>query len=282
MFRAAASLIALVFFAGCASAQTTIERNFIPDASLDFPQFASSDDASTVRVDNAPWTAFLRKYVSETDGIALVDYAGVSDGDAAALDAYIAALEATDPASLTSDDQLAFWINLYNAVTVAMILDEYPLASIRDIKSNPFDFAGPWDDKRTTVAGVELSLNDIEHSIIRPAYNEPRIHYAVNCASIGCPNLRPEAYHGESLEASLDEQARAYISHPRGVRVENGAVVASKIFTWYKEDFGDNDAEILDHIRKYADADQRAALESETRIRRYEYDWSLNEKGAVK
>jgi len=269
---------AYLAFAGCASAQTAIERRFIPAAELDFPAFAESENQSEKRVDNTLWNAFLAKYlVDGDDGVTRIAYGAVSEEDDARLDDYIAALEATDPATLSSDEQLSYWINLYNAVTVALILDHYPLNSIRKIKSGPFDFDGPWDDKLVTVAGENLSLNDIEHGIIRAVFDEPRIHYAVNCASIGCPNLRREAFTAATLDAALSEQARLYINHPRGVSVdEKGRVTASKIFTWFREDFGETEADVLNHVRAFADPDLLGALSGADDIRRYEYDWALN------
>ncbi len=265
-------------FAGCASAQTAIERRFIPDAELAFPHFARSDDASPSVVDNTAWNTFLSRYlVVGEDGVNRVRYGAVTPDDRAALDGYIVSLEALDFAAYSSDEQLSAWINLYNAVTVALILDHYPLKSIRAIKSGPFDFDGPWDDKRATVAGEALSLNDIEHGIIRTVYDDPRIHYAVNCASIGCPNLRPTAYDGATINDALNEQARAYINHLRGVSVDDkGRVTASKIFAWYREDFGETEADVLNHAREFAEPALVDALSGATEIRRHEYDWALN------
>lgn len=284
LFRPLALTLISLAFAGCASAQTAIERRFIPDGEILFPQFAdaaavTNAGSTDTPVDNSAWNTFLRAYAQRSDdGIVLVDYATVTDEDRIGLERYIAALEATDPASLTSDEQLAFWINLYNAETVALILENYPIKSIRQIKNGLFDFSGPWNDKRITVAGADLSLNDVEHNIIRVLFNEPRIHYAVNCAAIGCPNLRLTAYDGASLDAALDERARDYINHPRGVSVDDrGRVTASKIFAWYREDFGDNEVDVLNHIRVIADPDLREKLDGKRDIRRYEYDWTLND-----
>ncbi len=279
VFRPFALALFCLAFVGCASAQTAIERRFIPAADLDFPAFAQSSDQSSLTVDNTAWNTFLERYVAaEDDGVARVRYGAVTQEDRKGLDGYVAMLEATDPTLLSSDEQLSYWINLYNAVTIALILDHYPLTSIRKIKSGPFDFDGPWDDKLVTVRGEALSLNDIEHAIIRAVFNEPRIHYAVNCASIGCPDLRPQAYDGASVDRALDEQARAYVNHPRGVSVDQkGRVTASKIYAWFREDFGETEENILNHIRLYADPALGEALEGAEEIRRYEYDWSLND-----
>lgn len=274
----AAAFSAIVSVGACASAQTAIERWVITDASLDFPVFASADETSALAVDNAAWNAFLERYVSRAaDGVMLADYGAVTDADKAALKNYVALLEATDPRRLASDEQLAYWLNFYNALTVDVILDNYPLRSIRSIKDGPFDLKGPWNNKRVTVLGEALSLDDIEHLIIRPIYAEPRIHYGVNCASIGCPNLQKTAFTGATLDADLTRAAREFVNHPRGVRVEDGRVTVSSIYAWFREDFGDDDKAVLDHIRLYADADLAAALEGRTRINRNEYDWALND-----
>jgi hypothetical protein len=171
--------------------------------------------------------------------------------------------------SLASNEQLAFWINLYNAATVRLILDNKGVASITDIKK-------PWDQNVVSVGGDQLTLNEIEHGIVRPVFRDARTHYALNCASIGCPNLAREPYRGHDLEAQLDAAARAYVNHPRGVSVEKGRVVASKIFGWYREDFGADEGAVLDHLRGYADAPLATALKGATKISDYRYDWALN------
>lgn len=277
-------LFSLIFAltANCASAQTTIERQYLPDVTLDFPEFSDHDATSSVIVDNSAWNEFLSTYLSiGPNGVALVNYGGVSDDDAAALNGYITYLEGLDPTTLTSDDQLAFWINLYNARTIKLILDNYPTPSIRKIKiGGGLNFAGPWDKVFVTVSGQQLSLNDIEHKVIRAVFDEPRIHYAVNCASIGCPSLKDEAYEGVTIDRQLNEAASDFVNHPRGIRVDNGRVTASKIFNWYREDFGTNEEAILNHVRLFANDELTSALEGKTSIRKYEYDWSLNDNTA--
>jgi hypothetical protein len=154
--------------------------------------------------------------------------------------------------------------------------------SIRDIKSHPLDFKGPWNDTRLNVEGTDLTLDNIENLIVRPVFDDPRIHYALNCAAIGCPNLRESAFTGAGLNAALDTQSRRFINDPRGVKVTDGDVTASRIFLWYEVDYGADAADVLGHIRQYAEPDLLNALEGKTSIDRYEYDWSLNEaSGAI-
>ncbi len=252
-----------------------VERNFVAPNKLVNEVFTRSDEQSTIVIDHSEWSHFLSKYASaRDDGLNVVDYRGVSSEDAMALDAYIEMLSAIDATTLNKDEQLAFWINMYNAVTVQLIIKSEPVDSIRDLNK-------PWDRPRVTVNGVFLTLNQIESGIIRPVYDDPRIHYAVNCASIGCPNLALMAYSGSTLNDMLDAGARNYINHPRGVTVKGRRVTASKIFGWYREDFGADIQAVLDHIRKYADDDLKAALEGRTKISKYKYDWNLNEPNAA-
>lgn len=248
-----------------------IERNFVPKAELIDPAFARRDTASVATIDHRAWTVFLDAYLVETpDGVNRVRYGAVTPADTENLDQYINSLAAISPAAYAPDVQLAYWINLYNAATIRLILTHYPLSSIQDIDD-------PWDQPVATVDGRALTLNDIEHGIIRPVFQDNRIHYAVNCASIGCPNLAPQAFTGARLDTMLDAAARAYISHPRGVRTKGRKAVLSKIFGWYQEDFGDNRTEVLAHLRQYADDDAAAALAAVRRITGYNYDWSLND-----
>lgn len=224
----------------------------------------------TPSLDHSAWNSFLASYVSPgADGVTRVNY-GAAKGAHGSLKGYIAGLEATDPTRLTRDAAMAYWINLYNAKTVDVILDNYPVASIRDIGGGLFS-RGPWDDKVSTVAGRSLSLNDIEHGILRPIWNDPRIHYAVNCASIGCPNLRTSAFTAASLNSDLDQAARDYITHPRGAQMTSNGLVVSSIFDWYKVDFGGNDAGVIAHLAQYG------GPTGATRIYDDRYDWALND-----
>ncbi len=239
------------------------------------PAFAQDDmmSSSMEASVNAPYTAFLQKYLVEKDGIQLVRYADVTPADKTALDEYIATLEGLAPSEMSRDEALAYYFNLYNAETISLILDAYPVKSIRSL--GIFN-SGPWKKKVVTVEGRELSLDDIEHNTVRANYDEPRVHYAFNCASIGCPNLKPSAWEAATLDADLDAAARTYIAHPRGITIENGRVTASNIYDWFSEDFGDNESEVLDHIRQYAQGDKAEALVGVTKIDRYAYDWDLN------
>ena len=230
----------------------------------------------TTAMDHSAWAGFLSRHVRPgADGVARVDYAAAK-GDHAALEGYVAQLEATDPTQLSRDAAMAYWINLYNAKTVDIILDNYPVASIRDIGGGLFS-RGPWDDEVVTVAGQRLSLNDIEHGILRPVWGDPRIHYAVNCASIGCPDLAAQPYTGANLQGMLDQAARTYVNHPRGARVDGGRLTVSSIYEWYQSDFGASDQGVIAHLRQYAEPGLAGQLASVSSVYDDAYDWSLND-----
>ena len=211
------------------------------------------------------------------DGVVRVDYAAwkTSGKDRAALKAYLGALTAMDPLTLTRAEQFAFWANLYNALTIEVVLDAYPVASIRDIDAGLFS-SGPWKRTVATVNGAALSLDSIEHDILRSGWKDARVHYAVNCASFSCPNLPLKAWRGATLDADLDAAAAAYVNHPRGVRFEGEALVVSSTYSWYQRDFGRNDAEVIAHLVKYAADPMKQKLLAVSAIGRDVYDWSIN------
>lgn len=272
-----------ILLTGCATTQNIVETAAITESRLTFPSVAKFTAQSQKTIDHSAFDQFLRTYyVAPTNtnaphyGAALLRYADVTPADKAALIAYINRLQAVQVTSLNQDEQLAFWINLYNAQTIRVILDNYPVDSIRSIKTHAFDFKGPWNDASLTVEGETLTLDNIENRIVRPIFNDPRIHYALNCAAIGCPNLRAQAFKGAGLNAVLDTQARAFINNPRAIKNEDGRIIASRIFLWYKKDYGDSEEDILSHIRRYANPELLQSLQGATNIDVYEYDWALN------
>jgi len=241
--------------------------------------WAPNDPQSTMTVDHSAWDGFLKKYVvPNQDGINRVAYGKVTAADRASLDGYVKSLEAVPVGKLNRAEQRAFWTNLYNALTVKTILDHYPVESIRDIDISPGLFSdGPWGAKIAKVDGVEVSLDDIEHRILRPIWKDPRTHYSVNCASLGCPNLQPEAFTAANTEELLDRGAREYINNPRGVWFDGDKLKVSSIYKWFMSDFGGNYAGVLEHLKKYAKPELRDKLSQEKRFRGTDYNWSLND-----
>jgi hypothetical protein len=241
--------------------------------------WARADSASTVEVDHSAWSSLLERYVeSHPDGVNRFAYGSVSGQDRSELTSYLDRLSNTCVTCLRKEKQRAYWINLYNALTIQTVLGHYPVESIRDIDISPGFFSqGPWGKKLITIEGVGVSLDDIEHRILRPLWSDPRTHYAVNCASIGCPNLMPEAYTASNMEALLDAGARAYVNHARGASIEGGDLAVSSIYSWFVVDFGDSDAGVIAHLKRYAEPELASKLARIDSIDDHDYDWSLNE-----
>ena len=257
-----------------------LERLFAPAAQAWIFWDAHGDAAG---IDHSAWRRFLQAHVKHgDDGINRVDYAKVTTEEHNALREYIHGLEQVGIRGYSRDEQLAYWINLYNAATVSLVLDHYPVASIRDIDISPgFLSIGPWGKKLLHIEGKAVSLNDIEHRILRPLWKDPRLHYALNCASLGCPNLEATAYTAASTPALLEHAARAYVNDPRGVTIAGGELRVSSIYSWFREDFGGGDAGVIKHLRHYAAPELATALAGFDRIDDDSYDWALNDTDPV-
>ncbi len=249
-----------------------------PKAEL-WPRWQAHDPGATLSIAHREWDQLLKAYVMPgSDGVNRFGYGRISDADRARLAAYIDRLAAIPISRFARSEQLPFWINLYNALTVKVVLDHYPVKSIREIRLSPGLFAiGPWGRKLVQVEGEALSLDDIEHRILRPIWRDPRLHYAVNCASLGCPNLPPDAFTAENVERLLEAGARAYVNHPRGARLEGGRLIVSSIYVWFEEDFGDTSKGVISHLRRYASPVLADALDGVSRIADDGYDWALND-----
>ncbi|MGI9351235.1 MAG: DUF547 domain-containing protein [Rhizobiaceae bacterium] len=274
-----AALVTIPLTAGSTFAQSAIEKSLVAKSRLHARIWTRHDSDSSIEVNHGAWNAFLKKYVGpDNRGINLVAYSRVSNSDKASLKNYLEALQSTDVTKLNRNEQYAFWINLYNASTVNIGIDNYPVKSILNVKSSILDLKGPFNDPVATVNGKTLTLDDIESGIVRPIWKDPRLHYAFNCAAVSCPNLGSEAYLGKNINAQLDAAAASYVNDTRGVRIEGDKITASKIYFWYDVDFGGNEVGILSHIRKYAKPGLKSALDGKTGIAKYEYDWALNDR----
>ncbi|GAA6153731.1 DUF547 domain-containing protein [Pseudoteredinibacter isoporae] len=221
----------------------------------------------------ADWQAFLDTYVSpDAQGVNRVAYGDVSKEDKQTLQRHLNALAELDPREWSEAEQQAFWINTYNIAVVNLVLDHYPLDSIKDIRlsfKSLFN-AGPWEDKILVVAGKKLSLNDIEHRILRPIWKDARFHFALNCASIGCPNLAKEVYRAESLDEQLERAKREFLSSSRAFSVSGESYRLSSIFNWYWQDFAPEKKQLWRYFQG------QGLIEKPVESFSYDYDWDLN------
>jgi len=250
-----------------------------PKADL-WPRWEKNDPANKQKIDHSAWDAFLKKYIvaPHPSGINRVNYATVAPEDRTALANYVKSLESVAVSGYSRAEQRAYWINLYNAKTVELILTRFPVKSIRDINISPGLFSsGPWGAKLMTVEGEKLALDDIEHRILRPIWKDNRIHYAVNCASLGCPNLQPAAFTAENTESLLERGAREYVNHRRGVSLQSGKLKVSSLYVWFQEDFGGSAEGLMEHWAKYAGKTLADALLSYSGGLEHDYDWRLND-----
>ncbi len=232
------------------------------------------------KVDHAVWDRLLKKYVDDNG---MVDYAGwkASKSDTGFLKQYLATLGRGNPeAPTTKQGKLAFWINAYNALTVYGILEVYPTSSIRNHTAKLIGY-NIWDDLLLPVAGKKYSLNAIEHKILRKL-GEPRIHFAIVCASIGCPRLRSEAYTPKHLESQLAANTRDFFSRRRNLQVDlnRRQVRVSSILDWFGKDFGSTPQKALGRLAESMpnDATGRLIEQGEFSVDYLDYDWSLNKQ----
>lgn len=223
-------------------------------------------------VDHSGWDAMLKKHVDKNG---LVNYKGFK-AEILSLDRYLKSLEASGPNDTWSkNEQLAYWINAYNAFTVKLILEYYPVESIKDIGSKiqiPFVNTA-WDIKFINIGGEELSLNNIEHNIIRKNFEEPRIHFALVCAALSCPKLRNEAYDPDQLDNQLTAQTKSFLANPEKNQIKSDAIKLSKLFSWYGGDFTKKTS-LIEYLNLYSPVE----IDDNVNKSYMDYDWSLNEQ----
>ena len=239
----------------------------------------ASNESSTTVVDHSGWQRILDRYikVDTQNNLNLFGYSAISEStqDSRALAEYVKSLAAIDPRSLSKREQLPYWTNLYNALTVKLVVDAYPVESIKNV--GPVPGLGPWDHPVVHIAGQPLTLNNIEHGILRPIWKDARIHYIINCASYGCPNLPQNAVVAEGLEGTLEAAAKDFINSPRGVNLKGNTLVLSSIYSWFAGDFGGSEKTVLQHIEKYATHDTLSKLQNYQGQIAYDYPWQLNQ-----
>ena len=243
----------------------------------------AADETSSKEIDHGPWQRILDVYLRvRSSGVNRFDYAALKTNasDRLKLAGYLDHLQRLDPRDYSRAEQKAYWINLYNSLTVKLVVDAYPVDSIRDIcedRASGSRCAGPWNEKHAKVAGRDLTLDNVENDILRPVWKDSLVHYGLSCASYGCPSLLQTAFTAKNTEKLLFAAAGEYVNHPRGVNfIENDLIVVSSIYRWYSEDFGKGERDVIRHLHRYADEKLAKRLENFRGTVDYDYDWSLN------
>lgn len=270
-----------ILFASLLSLAASMTANAAPNAEL-WEMWQGHNDTNLTTVDHSTWQAWLDEYlVTQADGATAVSYKAVDQAGRLALETYIQTLSSTNPLELSRAEQFAYWVNLYNALTVQVVLNNPKKDSITSMGSGWFS-GGPWDESFTSINNTPITLNDIEHRILRPIWQDHRIHYVVNCASIGCPNLSATALTAANHQQQLRAAEQNFVNHPKGVMIDDkGKLVLSKIYQWYREDFPSDDDAFVSYLAEVMSCAKEPTLSadnlrSEFDDVRYAYDWDLN------
>ena len=268
------TLLILLMVFSFVSGNNALADKYVGDKSSSSPAIGFD------QVDHAPWNALLQKFVNNRG---MVNYKGwqSSKSDSSALDAYLKHLSSAQPKTKSSRKaKLAFWINAYNALTIKGILQVYPTKSIRDHTPKVFGF-NIWEDLYIWVGGKKYNLEKIEHKILRKM-GEPKIHFAIVCASIGCPRLMNEAFTAENVYKNLNRNMFHFFKQKQNFRhnAASNTFELSAILDWFKEDFGKNQAERLQKIAKYLPTEEAkaAALSGQVKVKYLEYNWKINKQ----
>jgi hypothetical protein len=244
-----------------------------------WPYWSAYQSQSSIKVDHQIWQALLSRYVLlSDDGIHRVAYGEFDETAKAKLREYLDAMSRIAPTQLNRDEQLAYWINLYNAQTIQVVLDHPRKKSI--LSMGPFFSLGPWDEPYLTIENKPVTLNDIEHRILRPIWQDHRLHYVLNCASIGCPNLSQTAYRATSIAQQMADAQIAFLQHPRAISfTDRGELQLTSLFDWYLADFAPDVFGLLAYLavqRPDLAADLAAMAGNADAKINYVYDWDLN------
>ncbi|MCW8408753.1 DUF547 domain-containing protein [Legionella sp. PATHC035] len=269
VFRSKYLLILMLLISGLANA--SFYKNL-------WPTWEVNNPLSKEVISHKLWQDFLnRRIVTNEENINLVDYAHMTQTDLNLLKDYLKSMSEVNIDNYNRDEQLAYWINVYNALTVQIISNYYPVTSIQEINISPGLFSiGPWGANLITVKDTSLTLDDINNRIIRAIWNDPRTHYALSNGTIGAPNLSRKIYQGKMLEEQLNQAASNYINSLRGVNVIEGKLIISKLYDWYEEDFGGNKKDVIFHLLQFAKEPLLSQLKHINTIDSYIYNWHLN------
>lgn len=243
-----------------------------------WPLWEVNNPLSKETISHQQWQQFLNNnLITNAEKINVIDYPNISFSDKKRLDDYLERMAKIDIGKYNRDEQLAYWLNVYNAITVKVVSDHYPLSNIQDINISPGLFSvGPWGANLITINKIPLSLEGIHNRIIRPIWNDPRTHYALNNGTIGAPNLNKQVYKGATIDNQLNKVAREYINSLRGVQIIDDKLIASKIYDWFEEDFGGNKQLVIRHLKLFANPKLKKQLKKTKTINAYIYNWHLN------
>ncbi|WP_454781289.1 DUF547 domain-containing protein [Legionella sp. WA2022007384] len=243
-----------------------------------WPKWEVNSPLSKEVISHQLWQNFLnRRIVTNEENINLVDYAHMTQIDLNLLKDYLKNMAEIDINNYNRNEQLAYWINLYNALTVQVIANYYPVTTIQEINISPGLFSiGPWGANLITVKDTSLTLDDINNRIIRAIWNDPRTHYALSNGTIGAPNLSRKVYQGKLIEEQLNQAAANYINSLRGVSVIEGKLIISKLYDWFEEDFGGTKQDIIFHLLQFAKEPLQSQLKHINTIDSYIYNWHIN------
>ena len=242
-----------------------------------WPRWLVNDPLSTQTINFKIWKVFLKNNVhTNAKDINLIAYGSISPFDKKTLVSFLKHMAGVRIDLYNRKVQEAYWINLYNALTIATVIKHYPVKSVLDIKISGLFKPGPWDAKLIKVEGVSLSLNDIEHRILRPIWNDQRIHYALSCAAISCPNLQKIPFTAKNLNTLLNKAASEYINSNRSTDIKSDKLIVSSLYVWYKQDFGGTDDDVIDFMELYATPELRNELKYIKKISGNRYNWALN------
>lgn len=252
-----------------------------PALKLLLPLLLFAGPAAAQLPDYKAWQDLLTRYYNPARGM---DYKALKARDKAALDSLRRQMAQVDPGALSPRDRLAYWINLYNISVVGIVVDHYPVDSIRDISTDPIVRLNVFKKDSVATKSGRVSLDTIENEKVREAFKDPRIHFAINCAAESCPPIRPEPYLGARIDQQLDDQARKFLNGPNGVRIEKdgGEVVlhVTKILDWFKDDFETWGGGRVAFLRKYLPADKQKQIDAargKVELEFDDYSWDLND-----
>jgi len=232
-----------------------------------------SNEHNTQKISHYLFDELLASNVNDSAVLRTLDYKNISASDKKKLTTYLTQLQSIDPRLYSKDEQLAYWVNLYNALVVNLVITHYPIDSIKNIGDG---FTGPWNIELANISGKPITLNKIEHGILRPLWKDSRIHYVINCASTGCPDLPTQSFSSVNINQQLNSAAVRFVNQNKGVNVVNNNVTLSSIYKWFSVDFGSSDQHLINHLKKYALPPLRSELEVFSDTLEYDYDWSLN------